>query len=595
MLEDQVAYLLQRYLGNYVRGLNKEALKISVWQGDVELKNMQLKPEALNALKLPVKVKAGFLGSVRLKIDEDVSHRIGAGWLKWKLASGVLCDKKVPPKLKGKFYRMVVRPAMLYGAECWPVKNSHIQKMKVAEMRMLRWMCGMTRGDRVRNETIREKVGVAPVECKMREVRLSWFGHVKRRDTDAPVRRCERLALDGFRRGRGRPKKYWGEVIRRDMEQLQLTEDMTLDRKVPWSRLGQDPVLVHLDRIFLLAEPATQVEGSTEDAVQEAKRNRIRVRKWKQSFWRVNECYRQKCNTGHPFAAGITLEKLSAMTVDDSGSEAFVTGNALDFIQKSVELDRLAVYFDSDITPWHIDKAWADLLPQEWVKIFRYGTDNGKPADRIKEHSYILQPVTGKAKFSKQRPNPSRDNMEPLQKAVVALDDNGYRDLLKLAENFAAFNQRLNYAHLRPHVSVKSDPRSWWKYAYQALSVQIKKASGKLSWEQVLRYTRLRKKYISLYASLLKSDPDRIVIDDNKDLEELDNTLDAEIILQWSVRHGNGVGILVDEELREQVVEVKWVNDRLMPIKLVIGESTLNVISAYALQTGLDEEEKSCW
>ncbi|PHT51422.1 F-box protein PP2-B1 [Capsicum baccatum] len=49
---------------------------------------------------------------------------------------------------------------------------------------------------------------------------------------DAPVRRCERLALDVFRRGRGRPKKYWGEVIRRDMEQLQLTEDMTLDRKL---------------------------------------------------------------------------------------------------------------------------------------------------------------------------------------------------------------------------------------------------------------------------------------------------------------------------------------------------------------------------
>lgn len=33
MLEDQVAYLLQRYLGNYVRGLSKEALKISVWKG----------------------------------------------------------------------------------------------------------------------------------------------------------------------------------------------------------------------------------------------------------------------------------------------------------------------------------------------------------------------------------------------------------------------------------------------------------------------------------------------------------------------------------------------------------------------------------
>lgn len=36
--------------------------------GNVELTNMQLKPEALNALKLPVKVKAGFLGSVKLKV-----------------------------------------------------------------------------------------------------------------------------------------------------------------------------------------------------------------------------------------------------------------------------------------------------------------------------------------------------------------------------------------------------------------------------------------------------------------------------------------------------------------------------------------------
>lgn len=58
-------------------------------------------------------------------------------------------------------------------------------------------------------------------------------------------------------------------------------------------------------------------------------------------------------------------------------------------------------------------------------------------------------------------------------------------------------------------------------------------ASGKLSWEHVLRYARLRKKYISLYASLLKSDPDRIIVDDNKEIEELDRELDIEVILQW--------------------------------------------------------------
>ena len=76
---------------------------------------------------------------------------------------------------------------------------------------------------------------MASVEAKIREARLRWFGHVIRRSTDAPVRMCERLIGDGFKRDRGRPKKYWRKVIRHDIEQLQLTEDMTLDRKL-WRR-----------------------------------------------------------------------------------------------------------------------------------------------------------------------------------------------------------------------------------------------------------------------------------------------------------------------------------------------------------------------
>ncbi|XP_060195184.1 uncharacterized protein LOC132624417 [Lycium barbarum] len=54
----------------------------------------------------------------------------------------------------------------------------------------------------------------------------------------------------------------------------------------------------------------------------------------------------------------------------------------------------------------------------------------------------------------------------------------------------------------------------------------------------------------------------------------------------------NGVGILVDSELKDQVVEVRRVNDWMMAIKFVMGGSTLNIISAYAPQADLDEEEK---
>ena len=47
-------------------------------------------------------------------------------------------------------------------------------------MRMLRWMCGKTRNDRIRNANIRDMVGVAPIEDKLRENRLRWFDNSRR-------------------------------------------------------------------------------------------------------------------------------------------------------------------------------------------------------------------------------------------------------------------------------------------------------------------------------------------------------------------------------------------------------------------------------
>ena len=136
-------------------------------------------------------------------IDEDVRHRISAGWLKWRQASGILCDKRVSQKLKDKFYRTAIRPAMLYGAECWPTKMRHVQQLSVAEMRMLRWFCGHTRRDRARNEVIRDRVGVAPIEEKLTQHRLRWFGHGQRRPP-APVRSGVLERVDNVKRGRGR-------------------------------------------------------------------------------------------------------------------------------------------------------------------------------------------------------------------------------------------------------------------------------------------------------------------------------------------------------------------------------------------------------
>ncbi|PKU68951.1 ataxia telangiectasia mutated family protein [Dendrobium catenatum] len=81
-----------------------------------------------------------------------------------------------------------------------------------------------------------EKVGVAPVEDKIRESRLRWFGHIKRRPCDDPVRRVEVLDLTYVKKGRGRPKKAWLENIRNDLSLLDLNENLTFNR-TQWRKM----------------------------------------------------------------------------------------------------------------------------------------------------------------------------------------------------------------------------------------------------------------------------------------------------------------------------------------------------------------------
>ena len=54
----------------------------------------------------------------------------------------------------------------------------------------------------------------------------------------------------------------------------------------------------------------------------------------------------------------------------------------------------------------------------------------------------------------------------------------------------------------------------------------------------------------------------------------------------------NGVGIIVSEKIKQYVTDVKRERDRLMVLRLVYGDCPVNIMSAYASQTGLPEEVK---
>ena len=89
--------------------------------------------------------------------------------------SGVICDRRVPARVKGKVYRVAMRPAMLYGLETVALTKRQEAEMEVAELKMLRFSLGVARMDKIRNRYIRGTAQVGRFgEKTRRETEVVW-------------------------------------------------------------------------------------------------------------------------------------------------------------------------------------------------------------------------------------------------------------------------------------------------------------------------------------------------------------------------------------------------------------------------------------
>ncbi|ORY90221.1 hypothetical protein BCR35DRAFT_261800 [Leucosporidium creatinivorum] len=68
MLESVLSGVLNRFLSAYVESLDTRQLNVGIWSGDVKLRNLRLKKEALDKFRLPVDVVEGYLGDLTLSI-----------------------------------------------------------------------------------------------------------------------------------------------------------------------------------------------------------------------------------------------------------------------------------------------------------------------------------------------------------------------------------------------------------------------------------------------------------------------------------------------------------------------------------------------
>jgi len=79
--------------------------------------------------------------------EEGIKARIAAACKKWQELTEVLCDRRMPIALKGKVYRTMIRPVLIYGSEAWTLRRREEGHLERTEMRMLCWILGLTLND----------------------------------------------------------------------------------------------------------------------------------------------------------------------------------------------------------------------------------------------------------------------------------------------------------------------------------------------------------------------------------------------------------------------------------------------------------------
>ncbi|XP_049360182.1 uncharacterized protein LOC125824878 [Solanum verrucosum] len=431
MFEAHVLHLLRRYLGEYVHGLSAEALRISVWQGDVVLKDLKLKAEALNSLKLPVTVKAGFVGTVTLK---------------------------VPWKGLGK------EPVIVL------IDRVFILAHPVVDGRSLK-------------EEDREKL----FEAKLQQ-----------------IEEAESATLEALSRSKlGSPptgNSWLGSLIGTIIGNLKIS--------------------------------ISNVHVRYEDSVS---------------------------NPGHPFSCGVTLAKLAAVTMDEQGNETFDTSGALDKLRKLVQLERLAMYHDSNSKPWKLDKKWEDLTPKEWIEIFEDGINEPSNSSRnlsgwAEDRNYLVSPINGVLKYHRLGNQERNDPNVPFEMASLIVSDVSltvnevqYHDWIRLVEVITRYKTYIEVSHLRPMVPVSEDASSWWRYAARA-GLQQEQMCYRFSWDQIQALCRLRRRYVQLYSDSLQQLPNV----NSSEIRSIEKDLDPKVILLWRFLAHAKVESLKSKEAAEQ-------------------------------------------
>ena len=426
MLESLVANLLNRFLGMYVRNFDPKQLNVGIWSGDVKLRDLELRREALDQFHLPLNVVEGHISSLTLQIP-------------WSNLRG----KPVRINIEDVFLLAAPKEDEEYNAE-EEEKRAHAVKM--------------------------EKLDSAEL--------------LKERNTE-------------------------GMTAEEQQKQQSFTAALTTTII--------DNVQIQVKNVHIRYEDALS-------------------------------------DPGHPFAAGITLQELSAVSTDENWRPTFIQSTS-STTHKLATLGSLAVYWDTDTKLLGTGTGQEDAKEQgidhnELLGKFRGMIVKGDSPE-VNEHQFILKPVSGRAGLEMDKTGKTdRPKMKArllFNELGFVLDETQYRDLLMLVDLFHYFIRHQEYRKLRPEKKPKEDPKAWLQFVTKAVLDRIHDKNRQWSWAYFAERRDDRKKYIALFKK--KKKEEKLTADETKDLDALEHRLSYEDLRFWRS--------LARNELRKENVGVQ--------------------------------------
>ncbi|KAG2213335.1 hypothetical protein INT46_007194 [Mucor plumbeus] len=422
MLESLVASILNRFLKNYVSNLNYDQLKIGIWNGEVNLRNLKLRRDALDKLDLPINVSEGYLGELTLIIP-------------WS-------------NLRNEPVKIIIDHVYLLAEP----KNESTVTVEEEEQRA--------------QELKRRRLSTA--------------------------------------------------------EMLESSEAQT-EQKTDNNNKGSDGFI-------------TQLTNKIVDNLQFTMKN-IHIR------------YEDKISDpGHPFAAGITLKELSALSTDEEWVPKFIS-NPTNTINKLATLESLSVYWNTD------SRSLAGMHHEEAAQVYTDLIPNASNSPR--EHQYILKPVSGagKVKLNKNYGGdiPKTDVTMLFDELAFGLDDHQYRDAILMIDLFHANLKKQKYLKFHPEKgrSAKTHPKEFFQFAGKAILSEIHEKNYKWTWDHFRTRRDQRLQYIECYIAdkMKKATPEQ-----TSALKELENNLTFEDIRFYRS--------IAKSKLRREKIRINKENER---------------------------------